>query len=149
MKLDDGNNKNVVLGVSYSDKYRSLGLPEFTTNNSLIDLYVTKILDFPNSPVKTFKASEGSLSFRVATGVALNIPEGWVGEIFVSRQFALEQRTSLLSGVGFVASGATGEIKLTLQTSDRDCFIAEGGLIAHLVLRPLSVMTKSEFSFNF
>ena len=149
MLLENNATKNVELGVAYSDKYRSLSLPEFRTNNSLIDLYITKILDFPNSPVKTFKASEGSISFRVATGIALNIPDGWVGEIFVNRQFALEQRTSLLSGVGFVASGATGEIKLTLQTSDRDCYLAEGDLIAHLVLRPLSVMTKSEFTFNF
>jgi len=142
--------ETAVLGLAYSEKYKDLGLPECYSPDALVDLYITRLTDKPNDRAWIYKKEDGTQTFRLDTGVVLDIPKGWVGEIFINRHFTLQTKASLLTGVGLVLPAKDlKELTLSLVTSDRDVRVEEGMLVAHMILRPIYQIERKEIKFSF
>ena len=133
------------IGIAYSQRYLDLGLPK--NNNDIITLRAIRVSDQPNSRHAIF-SEEGTI-IKVKTGVALSIPEGYVGEIFVDRQFSVENKTHMISGVGLLTPGTPFEVIVTLITHGNYCRIDVGQVVAQLVLRRIYMQDYEPMNFDF
>jgi dUTP pyrophosphatase len=76
----------------------------------------------------------------VATGVAVEIPDGLAGLVLPRSGLAARHGIALVNAPGLIDSGYRGEIKvLLLNTDRRDAFeVQPGDRIAQLVLTPIT-----------
>lgn len=82
----------------------------------------------------------------VPTGVALAIPEGWVGLVHPRSGLAARHGISIVNAPGTVDSGYRGEILVNLVNLDpREAFhVRRGDRIAQLVLQQVATATFVE-----
>ena len=82
----------------------------------------------------------------VGTGVAMKIPEGFVGLVF-SRSGMGKYGMTLANSVGVIDAEYRGEIKVMLQNSSLEPFkVAKGDRIAQIVLMPIITPELIEFT---
>ena len=75
----------------------------------------------------------------VATGVAIALPDGYVGLVHPRSGLALKHGITVLNSPGTIDAGYRGEIKVTLHnTSSNDFAIAVGDRIAQLLIQQVS-----------
>lgn len=73
----------------------------------------------------------------VHTGLAMQIPEGYVGLIYARSGIATKRGLAPANKVGVIDSDYRGEIMVALHNhSDEDAVIAEGERIAQIVITP-------------
>jgi len=74
--------------------------------------------------------------YAFATGLSLEIPEGFVGLVWDRSGLAVKEGLTCLAGV--VDSGYRGEIKIVmLNTSDKEVKIEKGDRIAQMLIQPI------------
>lgn len=89
------------------------------------DLYSTEHVIIPSNERKTIK-----------TGIAIEIPLGFVGLIWPRSGLSVKQGVDVLAGV--VDATYRGEIMVCLfNTSDKDVIILEGNRIAQMLIQPV------------
>ena len=72
----------------------------------------------------------------VATGIAMKIPEGYVGLIWDKSGLAAKKGLTMLGGV--IDSGYRGEIKVVVQNLGSEDFeVVSGNKIAQLLIQPV------------
>ena len=72
----------------------------------------------------------------VSTGVAMSIPEGYVGLIHPRSGLAAKHGITVLNAPGTIDAGYRGEIKvILLNVTDRDFVVKRGDRIAQLVVQ--------------
>ncbi len=73
----------------------------------------------------------------VGTGVALEIPEGWVGLVHPRSGLAARQGLTIVNAPGTIDSGYRGEVQVNLLNTDRRATIRlkRGDAIAQLLLQ--------------
>ena len=72
----------------------------------------------------------------VSTGVAMSIPEGYVGLIHPRSGLAAKHGITVLNAPGTIDAGYRGEIKvILLNGTDRDFVVRRGDRIAQLVVQ--------------
>ena len=82
----------------------------------------------------------------VSTGVAVKIPEGFVGFIF-SRSGMGKVRVTLANSVGVIDAHYRGELKCMVENNGADIFnIKRGDRVAQLVLVP--IITPEFITYN-
>ena len=75
----------------------------------------------------------------IETGIALEIPNGYVGLIWPRSGLSVKQGIDVLAGV--VDSGYRGEIKVCLYNTSKDNVVIESGdRIAQILIQPVSQM---------
>jgi dUTP pyrophosphatase len=76
----------------------------------------------------------------IATGVAVEIPEGFAGLVLPRSGLAARHGIALVNAPGLIDSGYRGEIRVLLLNTDRtEAFtVSVGDRIAQLVLTPVS-----------
>ncbi len=73
----------------------------------------------------------------VPTGIRMEIPDGWEGQIRPRSGLALEHGITCINSPGTVDSDYRGEIKVLLvNASDREFTIRDGDRIAQIVIAP-------------
>jgi dUTP pyrophosphatase len=83
--------------------------------------------------------------FMYDTGVAIAIPEGFVGLIF-NRSSQGKQGIIIPNSVGVIDSDYRGNMKVILRnTSDKDYNISKGDRIAQLVLVPIVIPVLEQY----
>lgn len=82
----------------------------------------------------------------VATGVAVEIPEGYAGFVQPRSGLAARHGIALVNSPGLIDSGYRGEIKVVLINTDRtEPFAVEPGMrIAQLVIAPVAAVRLVE-----
>jgi len=82
-----------------------------------------------------------STPIQVATGIAVAIPKGLVGLVFVRSSLGFKQNVTLANSVGVIDSDYRGEVKVALHNqSNVPRAIKAGDRIAQLVLVPIALM---------
>jgi dUTP pyrophosphatase len=76
----------------------------------------------------------------VATGVAVEIPDGYAGLVMPRSGLAARHGIALVNAPGLIDAGYRGELKVLLLNTDREhaCELAAGERIAQLVLTPVA-----------
>lgn len=76
----------------------------------------------------------------VATGVAVELPDGYVGFVTPRSGLANKRGVSILNSPGTVDSGYRGEVKVNLINTDREqtVILQRGDRIAQLVIVPVA-----------
>jgi dUTP pyrophosphatase len=76
----------------------------------------------------------------IATGLAVEIPEGYAGLVLPRSGLAARHGIGIVNAPGLVDSGYRGEIRVVLINSDREsAFTVEPGMrIAQLVIAPVA-----------
>ena len=74
----------------------------------------------------------------VPTGIAMAIPDGFVGLVWPRSGLACKHGVQTLAGV--IDSDYTGEIKVVLQAGANDFEISQGDRIAQLLIVPVSML---------
>jgi dUTP pyrophosphatase len=76
----------------------------------------------------------------VATGVAVEIPDGYAGLVMPRSGLASRHGIALVNAPGLIDAGYRGELKVLLLNTDREraCELAAGERIAQLVLMPVA-----------
>ncbi|HPE16809.1 MAG TPA: dUTP diphosphatase [Oscillospiraceae bacterium] len=88
---------------------------------------------------KSGNADTGEL---IPTGIAVEIPDGYVGLVFARSGLAIRQGVALSNGVGVIDSDYRGEIKVgLLNHSNQIREICPGDRIAQLVIVPVCRVT--------
>lgn len=104
--------------------------PEYATNGS-VGMDLAAAVD---SPI-LIKSGERAV---VPTGIALQIPEGFGGFIFVRSGLAVKKGISLCNGVGVIDTDYTDEIKIAMcNSSVQDYIINPGDKVAQIVFMPV------------
>jgi dUTP pyrophosphatase len=82
----------------------------------------------------------------IATGLAVEIPEGYGGFVLPRSGLAARHGITLLNAPGLIDSGYRGEVKVVFHNTDRtETFVVEPGMrIAQLVLLPVPAVTLLE-----
>ena len=76
--------------------------------------------------------------YGVPTGIALEIPEGYEGQVRPRSGLALRDGISVLNAPGTIDSGYRGEVKTTLiNLSDEPFQVTKGMRISQLAIRPV------------
>ena len=74
----------------------------------------------------------------VPTGLAVAVPEGYVGLIFARSGLAAKQGLCLANGVGVIDSDYRGEIMVGLQNSGKEDYVIQpADRIAQLMIAPV------------
>ena len=109
---------------------RGAQIPKYATNGSAaVDLCA--IID---SPI-TLAPGERAL---IPTGIALSIPDGYVGVVAARSGLACKKGICLSNGIGVIDSDYRGEISVGLFNSSKDEFTVERGeRIAQLMFVPV------------
>lgn len=109
---------------------RGAQIPKYATNGSAaVDLCA--MID---SPI-TLAPGERAL---IPTGIALSIPDGYVGIIAARSGLACKKGICLSNGIGVIDSDYRGEISVGLFNSSKDEFTVERGeRIAQLMFVPV------------
>lgn len=84
--------------------------------------------------------------WSVATGIALEIPDGHAGLVLPRSGLAREHGIALVNGPGLIDAGYRGEVRvLLLNTDPAEVFRVEAGdRIAQLVLAPIALAEPVE-----
>lgn len=78
----------------------------------------------------------------VGTGTAVNIPDGYVGLVFIRSSLGFKWRISLSNSVGVIDAGYQGEILVALENhSNIEVMVSEGERVAQLVVLPVPQVT--------
>ena len=98
------------------------------------------------SPVRLYSilGNNGHADMRetIPTGIAVEIPDGYVGFVFARSGLAIRDGVALSNGVGVIDSDYRGEIKVgLLNQSNKIREIAPGDRIAQLVVVPVCRVT--------
>jgi dUTP pyrophosphatase len=82
----------------------------------------------------------------VATGIALEIPEGHAGLVLPRSGLAARHGIALVNAPGLIDSGYRGEVRVLLLNTDREepFEIAPGDRIAQLLITPFAGATPIE-----
>lgn len=89
-------------------------------------------------PVKIFSDH----TTRARTGVAVVIPKGYVGEVYVRSSIAAKQGVTLANSVGVIDAGYMGEIQLLLHNHSRSAaLLPAGSRVAQLVIKKIELPT--------
>ena len=109
---------------------RGAQIPKYATNGSAaVDLCA--MID---SPI-TLAPGERAL---IPTGIALSIPDGYVGVVAARSGLACKKGICLSNGIGVIDSDYRGEISVGLFNSSKDEFTVERGeRIAQLMFVPV------------
>ena len=109
---------------------RGAQIPKYATNGSAaVDLCA--MID---SPI-TLAPGERAL---IPTGIALSIPDGYVGIVAARSGLACKKGICLSNGIGVIDSDYRGEISVGLFNSSKDEFTVERGeRIAQLMFVPV------------
>jgi dUTP pyrophosphatase len=76
--------------------------------------------------------------YAVPTGIALQIPKGYEGQVRPRSGLALREGITVLNAPGTIDSGYRGEVKTTLINLSRDPFrITKGMRVSQLAIRPV------------
>lgn len=90
-------------------------------------------LDLASSEQRVLAPGERA---AVATGLAVAVPEGWVGLVHPRSGLSLRDGVTVVNAPGTVDSGYRGELKVLLvNLGDRPVEISRGERIAQLVLQ--------------
>ena len=101
------------------------------------DLYA-----LPSSPTVTIEAGETAM---IGTGLALEIPAGYVGLVYARSGLATKKGLAPANKVGVIDSDYRGEIKVALYNqSGAPQTIAAGERIAQLVIAPYLTASYEE-----
>lgn len=83
----------------------------------------------------------------VGTGIALDIPEGYEGQVRPRSGLAAHAGITVLNSPGTVDSDYRGEIKVILINLGKEpVMFKKGDRIAQLVIAPVSIVTLTEVS---
>ncbi|MDO5626757.1 MAG: dUTP diphosphatase [Mobilicoccus sp.] len=76
----------------------------------------------------------------IPTGIAVEIPNGWVGLVHPRSGLAARHGVTVLNAPGTVDAGYRGEVKVTLLNTDRDAtfVVQRGDRIAQLLLQEVA-----------
>jgi dUTP pyrophosphatase len=82
----------------------------------------------------------------VATGIAVEIPEGYAGFVQPRSGLAARHGVGVVNSPGLIDSGYRGEIRIVLINTDRDeAFVVDPGMrIAQLVVAPVAAVRMVE-----
>lgn len=82
----------------------------------------------------------------IGTGLAVEVPEGWVGLVCARSGLAARHGIGVVNGPGIVDAGYRGELRVVLHNSDPGApFVVEpGDRIAQLVLTPVLLAPVEE-----
>jgi len=82
----------------------------------------------------------------VATGIAVEIPDGYAGFVQPRSGLAARHGVGVVNSPGLIDSGYRGEIKIVLINTDRDeAFVVDPGMrIAQLVVAPVAAVRMVE-----
>lgn len=82
----------------------------------------------------------------VGTGIAVEVPGGWVGLVCPRSGLAARHGIGVVNGPGVIDAGYRGEVRVVLHNSDPvEAFsIAPGDRIAQLVLTPALLVSVEE-----
>ncbi|MFW9907438.1 MAG: dUTP diphosphatase [Candidatus Thorarchaeota archaeon] len=76
--------------------------------------------------------------YAVSTGIALEIPRGFEGQVRPRSGLSLSHGITLVNAPGTIDSGYRGEVKVILQNLGQDGFYIKRGMrIAQLAIRPV------------
>jgi dUTP pyrophosphatase len=114
-----------------------------------------KVLDPGIDPPSRAHASDAGVDLRstvdivvepgaravIGTGVAVAVPDGWVGLVAPRSGLAAHQGVTITNAPGIVDSGYRGEVKVILQATDGRISVARGERIAQLVIVPCHLGT--------
>ena len=82
---------------------------------------------------------------RIPTGLALGLPEGWVGLVYARSGMALSRGLALANGVGVIDADYRGELQVAvINLSNEEQVIAPGERIAQLMVLPLPAVRFEE-----
>ena len=74
---------------------------------------------------------------KIGTGLAIELPDGYFGAIYIRSSLATKQGLKLTNSVGIVDSDYRGEYIVALYNdSDESCIITSGDRIAQLIVTP-------------
>ncbi|MBC7462154.1 MAG: dUTP diphosphatase [Thermoleophilia bacterium] len=92
----------------------------------------------------TLRAGGGRAT--VGTGIAVEVPVGWVGLVCPRSGLAAKHGIGVVNGPGVVDAGYRGEVRVVLYNSDPDTDfeVAVGDRIAQLVLTSVSLAQVEE-----
>jgi dUTP pyrophosphatase len=125
----------------------------------VIDIAVRRLRDDAHMP---HQAYEGDAGFdlaacervvlapgeraMVATGIAVEIPEGYAGFVQPRSGLAARHGIGMVNSPGLIDSGYRGEIKVVLINMDRtEAFVVDPGMrIAQLVVGPVTAVRMIE-----
>jgi dUTP pyrophosphatase len=120
---------------------------------SRVELRVTRLRDDARVPTRAHEGDAGLDLYAVepatlepgeratvATGVAVEIPEGHAGLVLPRSGLAARHGIALVNAPGLIDSGYRGELRILLLNTDRErAFeIAPGDRIAQLLLTPVA-----------
>ena len=82
----------------------------------------------------------------VATGIAVEIPDGYAGFVQPRSGLAARHGVGVVNSPGLIDSGYRGEIKIVLINTDREeAFVVDPGMrIAQLVVAPVAAVRMVE-----
>lgn len=96
-------------------------------------------------PEKTLEIKSGE-TVLVHTGIALEIPEGYVGMIFARSGIATKRGLAPANKVGVIDSDYRGELMISLHNhSDKTQVVENGERVSQLVIMPY---LKAEFTLS-
>lgn len=79
-------------------------------------------------------------ALTIGTGIAVAIPEGYVGLLFARSSLGVKMRLDLANGTGVIDSGYRGEVKAVLRnTGTRNQIVKQGERICQLVVVPVNL----------
>lgn len=97
-------------------------------------------MDLYAAETVTIQAGQSGL---VPTGIAMSIPEGYVGLIWDKSGLAVKHK--LVTTAGVIDAGYRGEIQVALMNTGSEPYVAEAGKkIAQLLVQPVSLPTIIE-----
>ena len=83
--------------------------------------------------------------FAVPIGIALEIPQGYEGQVRPRSGLALREGVTVLNSPGTIDSGYRGEVKCTLINHSENMFqITKGMRVAQLAIRPVPHVVLEE-----
>lgn len=141
MKLVSENPPGPVLGVVRLPHSQGLALPAYETAGAAgMDLRAAVPEDRPLILLPGRRA-------LVPTGLILEIPEGFEGQVRPRSGLAFKHGVTCLNTPGTIDSDYRGEVKVLLvNLGDEDFSITRGMRVAQLVLAPVSRLAVSERS---
>ena len=112
-------------------------LPEYATSGSA-GLDLTAFIEEP------ITLTHGAPTL-IKTGIAVAVPEGYVGLLFARSGLGIKHGVTLSNGVGVIDSDYRGEIGVGLcSISEKEYTVSPGDRIAQLVIVPIVCPTLEE-----
>jgi dUTP pyrophosphatase len=79
--------------------------------------------------------------YAISTGIAVEIPEGFEGQVRPRSGVAMKEGVTVLNTPGTIDSGYRGEVKtIMINLGDRPFHITKGMRISQLAIRPVPIV---------